>query len=476
MRGKVVAAVVVPALLLAGAGGYAWADAADLVPGVLTSSPEPTPQPPLITASPVAAASPTPGPVSDFDINAPIPSSTQVDALAAALRADDRTGDSTNVAVVDYLTGRVITSLDGDETQVPASTTKLLTVTAALHALGPDYTAATTLRWDEARRRLTLVAGGDMLLAAGLGHHGETLDATGRPDAQGWAGIGDLVEQAVGSVDDAGQITVDVDTSAYPGPIWPAEWPQYARDLGYAAPVTGVAVNVGKKSDGEYALRYDDPALAAVDVVVAALDERGYTAKRGTRAAAGSNAIEVASVQSAPLSAVATYLLTVSDNTVSEQLARNLAIAVGQPATPSGEAAAIVAQLADLGVDTAGLALYDGAGFSTRNRIAPLQLTSTLVLARSAENTRDLLDYLPLAGLEGTVGDRYSPSDAAAGFVRAKTGSLTGVTALTGVVTTADGRLLAFATLLDGMPQGQPRPKAAVDEFVTALADCGCGG
>ena len=140
--------------------------------------------------------------------------------------------------------------------------------------------------------------------------------------------------------------------------------------------------------------------------------------------------------------------------------------------------AAVVPQRAEHGIERqrvgAGLVLYDGAGYSNRNQVSPQTLVDALVRAPDFENTADLLVYLPLGGLEGTVGKRFA-GDSAAGFLRAKTGSLTGVTALAGVVTTADGRQLAFATLLDGMPAGQSRPMAAVDDFVNGLAQCGCG-
>ena len=64
---------------------------------------------------------------------------------------------------------------------------------------------------------------------------------------------------------------------------------------------------------------------------------------------------------------------------------------------------------------------------------------------------------------------------AAAGLVRAKTGSLPGVTSLAGTVVTAEGRLLAFAIIADRTPPGgQWAPRAAIDAFVQELAACGC--
>jgi len=471
------AAVLVPTLAVAAIGGYAWADANDLTPGILTNSPLPSPQPPLLTASPLAVASPSAGPVGPVLESAPLPWPDAVQALAQALRDDKRTGDSTNVLVVDYTTGTVLASLDGGDAQVPASSTKLLTAVAALEALGPDYTFDTAVRWDQAAARLTLVAGGDLMLASGHGHGGTTLDAEGEVEANGWAGIADLGDQIASTVP-VGAVTVAVDTSDFPGPSYPAAWPSYPLTMGYAGRVEGIAINIGKK-DGvpasEYGARDKEPALRALEALAADLRDRGYDVTVAGKASGASGSEEVARVASAPLSAVVTEFLRYSDNTVAEQTARVLGLEVGGAATPAGAASATAETLGSLGVPVDGLQLYDGAGFSDKNRVAPATLVGSLTAARTAPHLSQLLTYLPLSGLEGTVNKRFRGTPAA-GFLRAKTGSLTGVTALAGVVTTADGRQLAFATLLDGMPYGQARPIAAIDEFVNALAQCGCAG
>ncbi len=340
MRGKVWAAVLVPVLAVAGIGAYATADAFGRVPGPLTNSPLPTPQPPLITASPLAVATPSPGPVGVFADTAPLPSPDAVAALAAALRADKRTGKSTNVYVADYTTGDVLASLDGDNPQVPASSAKLLTAVAALEKLGPDFTFDTTVMWNGAASRLTLVAGGDLMLASGHGNAGTVVDAEGEQQANGWAGIADLGDQIASSVP-VGAVTIAVDTSAFPGPSYPAAWPSYALTMGYAGRVEGIAINIGKKDGvgaGEYGARDKEPALRALAVLAADLKGRGYTVTVAGKATTASGAVIVATVESAPLSAVVTEFLRYSDNTVAEQTARVLALEAGLAATPSNAA------------------------------------------------------------------------------------------------------------------------------------------
>lgn len=474
MRSKVWAGILTPVVVLGGLGAYAWADAADLVPGVLTDAPVQVAPAPFITAQPAVVAPAAHGPVADLDGDTPQPAPAAVDALAARLRADDRTGESTNVAVYDYVTGEYVGGISPHDTQVPASTTKALTAAAALHALGPDFTTKTTVTFHRDSATLTLVAGGDLMLAAGDGDQG--IGRAGELDqANGWAGLGDLAQQVLNPItgETPGYVNVAVDDSAFPGPAWPEVWPEYARTAGYAAPVTGIAVNVARLAGDGYGPRHDDPSLAAARDFAAALEARGVEVRTVAHGASPADAPVVATVESAPLSLVAKYFLAVSDNTIAEVTARVLALESGKVATPAAAAATTIAQLRGMGVDTTGLVLLDGAGFSDDNRISPAQLATTLVASRTDPNAEDLVNYLAIGGLEGTLAGRYEDASAA-GFVRGKSGSLTGVTTLTGVVTTAEGRVLAFATMADGMPYGQARPRGAIDDFVNALADCGC--
>lgn len=449
------------------------ADAYDVVPGWVTRQPEPVEPAPFKTAEAVAAKAPRASALSDVGTDAPLPSASVVQELAEAVRADDRTGESTNISVVDLLTGETLADLDASDPQVPASTTKLLTGIAAVAGLGPDYQMTTSVAWDPSERTLTLVAGGDMMLAADAGHGGS------EASPNGWAGMGDLADavvEAVGAEALAdGPVRVTVDDSAFEGPAVNPEWPQYALDLGYVAAASGVAVNVARKTDEHYAPRFEDPSLAAGEVLVDRLGERGVDASDVTRQKSAGGASVVASVAGAPLDLVVELLEQESDNTIAEIVSLVHAMETGEPTTAEGAAAATVSQLEAMGVDTAGLELYDGAGFSENNRISPMHLTDAIRAATVTDNTEDVLDWLPVAGLEGTLDGRYHDTDAA-GQMRAKTGSLTGVTTLAGAVQTADGRWLAYATLLDGMPYGQARPKAALDEFIVALAQCGCEG
>jgi D-alanyl-D-alanine carboxypeptidase/D-alanyl-D-alanine-endopeptidase (penicillin-binding protein 4) len=165
-----------------------------------------------------------------------------------------------------------------------------------------------------------------------------------------------------------------------------------------------------------------------------------------------------------------------SDNDLAEAFARHVALATGKPATFAGGAAAIRDTLAKYRVD--GLDMVDASGLSRSDRVQPATLVRLVDLIVKTKEFAPILQALPVAGFSGTLAGRYTtaPATAAAGVVRAKTGTLDGVVALAGYLDDASGRVLTFAVVVNGVPQGGiDRTEAAVDRLTTALAGCGCG-
>ena len=83
---------------------------------------------------------------------------------------------------------------------------------------------------------------------------------------------------------------------------------------------------------------------------------------------------------------------------------------------------------------------------------------------------------LPVAGWSGTLHTRFTApavSQSARGVVRAKTGSLSGVNTLAGVLLTKDGRLLAFAIMAVGAGNAYAA-RGALDRVAARLVSCGC--
>ena len=158
---------------------------------------------------------------------------------------------------------------------------------------------------------------------------------------------------------------------------------------------------------------------------------------------------------SPPLSAIVAQMLEESNNVIAENLARQVAVATGQPASFSGAAQAVIRELRRLGV-TAGIHLVDGSGLSPQDAIAPATLVKVLELAATGPALRPLLAGLPVAGFSGTLSAGESVfsgiGGAALGSVRAKTGNLGTVTSLAGLVYDKSGGVLVFAIMADQIP------------------------
>jgi D-alanyl-D-alanine carboxypeptidase/D-alanyl-D-alanine-endopeptidase (penicillin-binding protein 4) len=474
---RVKAALAAGAATVVLVGGYAGLDVAGAVPGPLTTTPAPTAsplptapgaQPPAGTATPVL---PT------LAADAPVPDPAALARTVGPLLTDPTLGASVSSSVVDARTGRSLLAVADTVPRTPASTTKILTAVAALRALGDTTRVQTRVVAGSTPDEVVLVAGGDVLLGAGAGN----------PDAvDGHAGLADLAAQTADSLRAAGRTTVAVrlDDGLFTGPTTSPGWGAGDVGSGFVMPIAPLAVDEGRVVAGEYAPRVADPALAAATTFARALAADGVTVlDAGTgpvvRAAAPAGAQVLGAVASATTAEQVEFMLTASDNTLAEVLARRVALATDRPGTFDDASAAVVGEVAALGVDVTGVQLQGASGLGRGTRITARALTSVLALVASGKHPDlgPVAAGLPVAGVSGTLEDRYDQPDsaAAAGIVRAKTGTLTGVSSLAGFLRDADGRLLAFAVMSDSVvPGGSVSARRAQDRFATALAGCGC--
>lgn len=406
--------------------------------------------------------SPPPTPVlASENAGRPVPT---VAGLARALRTalrDPRLGARIRANVVDVASGRMLLDRGAALPAAPASTAKLLTATAALATLPAQFRFTTSVLAGRSPGEVVLVGGGD-----------PTLSTTRVPQYGGAARVSDLAA-AVRRSGVRHVSRVLVDDGRYDGPLTAPGWDPDDVSGGYVAPITPAMVDGGRLRSG-YTARSATPDLAAGTALAASLGSPHASVVRG---AAPAGARRLGEVRSAPLSTLLSEMLTVSDNVLAECLARQVAIARGEPGSFAGAATAIRGALGRLGVPVAGVRLVDGSGLSRVDRLTARALTATLRVAATRPALRPLFSALPVAGYAGTLAKRYRTgrSHAAAGYVRAKTGTLTGVSTLAGVVTDADGRLLAFAFLADAVPAtGTLAAEAALDGAAVSLAGCGC--
>jgi D-alanyl-D-alanine carboxypeptidase/D-alanyl-D-alanine-endopeptidase (penicillin-binding protein 4) len=226
-------------------------------------------------------------------------------------------------------------------------------------------------------------------------------------------------------------------------------------------------------------VREDDPAAAAAQAFAGLLSERGITVTEITSAKASSGARELARVESAPIADLVTLDLTNSDNDVSEALAHLAGAKLTGVGTFASGSQATIAALTAMSISTDGVTLADGSGLSAKNAVPALVLAEVMaVVARESSASRPnlwpLVPGLAIAGLTGTLNDRFAWSPEAFGIVRAKTGTLLGVSALTGTLRDVDGRVLVFAVLSNDVADiYAARP--TLDAFAAALVACGCG-
>jgi D-alanyl-D-alanine carboxypeptidase/D-alanyl-D-alanine-endopeptidase (penicillin-binding protein 4) len=462
----------VSALVVVLAGGaYATADAYDVVPGVVTLAPEPAPAAAFPQAPGAGVVATGRQVLAELDPAAPVPAAAQVQALVQGLVTDPRVGPSAGVVVADALTGEVLAEHAADAARTPASTAKLVTGVAALTRLGAERTFDTTVR-QGAGDQVVLVGGGDMMLAAGVGD----------PDAvNGRAGLADLAAQVALQLQLVGRdtVTLAVDDTLFTGPALAPGWDAADVDNGFVAPVAPLAVDVAKIGAGEYPPRRTDPALHAAGEFAARLGELGITVT-GTPTRLGSAATGdvLGVVQSAPASEVTQYFLDTSDNTITEVVARMVALDLELPGSFEGATQAVLRTVQTLGADTSGAVLADASGLADGSALPPDLLLGLLqlVVDPAHPELREVGTGMPVGGLTGTLAERFT-SGVGTGLVRAKTGSLASVTSLAGSVLDADGRLLLFVLMADQTGAvGQAQPRAALDGFVTQLAGCGCPG
>jgi D-alanyl-D-alanine carboxypeptidase/D-alanyl-D-alanine-endopeptidase (penicillin-binding protein 4) len=246
---------------------------------------------------------------------------------------------------------------------------------------------------------------------------------------------------------------------------------------GVVSPITALWVDEGVDSSGFG--RVADPSADAAAAFAEALEKAGIrVVGKPTRQRAKSDATVLARAVSPPLAQVVERVLEVSDNEGAEVLARHVGLAVSGTGSSAAGAEAVLSTLSRLGVRTGNARVYDGSGLSRENRIDPDTLVDVLRVAASGDHPdlRPVVTGLPVAGFTGSLAFRFSEAPAAGrGRVRAKTGTLTGVSALAGTATDLDGVPMVFALVADRVKLANTLDaQEALDDLAAALGACHC--
>ncbi len=464
-RGRRIAVIVTVLLLAAvvgigvglGAPGLATRLTATSAIAAIAPPPPPVVLHPALRPATVDGLQPTPGGVSAV-----------LDPLVAAGGLGTLSGQ-----VVDPATGAVLWQRNPTTTLVPGSTAKLLTAAAALLALDHQARWRTTVLAGAEPGTVVLVGGGDPTLsAAGSG------TATGYPGA---ARLDDLVSQVQAQSQAAAQGPIRrvlVDVQRYVGEALAPGWLPADVAGGYIAPIVPVMLDGARaEPTQDVSPRAAKPATAAAAELARRLGADPDTVAVGS---APPGAAVLGEVSSAPVHDLVATTLRQSDNVLAEALAREVAHATGAQPSFSGASQAVLTVLRNHGFDVSHTTLADGSGLSTNDAVPAALLTELLSAAAAPDESqqrtdalRPLLVGLPVAGGDGTLAERYqSTASSGRGWVRAKTGTLTGVNSLAGTVLGADGRVLVFALLSNGPNPVSVRPR--LDTLAAGLRSCGC--
>ena len=410
----------------------------------------------------LATANPGIKPVAD---SAQKPTPDKLAATLALTLADPNLGNLTG-RITDAATGAQLWARGADVPMQPASVTKVLTTAAALLGLDRDARLTTTVVASDRRPgRVVLKGGGDATLsAAPAGQETWYKDA---------ARISDLADQVRRSGTTVTAVQVDI--SAYSGPTMAPGWDPLDIDGGDMAPMEAVMLDGGRiQPVSVESSRSRTPALDAGRALAAALRIDPATVTVLPSAFDGD---EIASVQSPPLLERLRGMMNNSDNVMAESIGREVAAAQGKPQSFDGAVRAVLGELNSAKIDTGGSNLMDCSGLSIDDRLTAETLDETVNAAAGNDqpDLRPLVDLLPIAGGSGTLSNRFLDTDAgraSAGWLRAKTGSLTGTNSLVGIVTDASGRVLTFSLISN---DAGPTGRTAIDALAAVLRSCGCG-
>jgi len=373
-------------------------------------------------------------------------------ALAARLdgalhRPQVRYADS-GAEVVDLSTGAVVYAHNATEPLRPASNEKLAVTYAALTALGPSFSIETDVLGEGEQEGATWT--GDVVLK---GYGDPTLSSRGlrllaaqvRAD-----GITRITGRVLGD-----ETWFDARRTA---PGWKAEF--YVNE---SPPLSALIVDRGLV--GRYTSR--NPALSAAQLFAKALGRAGVRVGQGaTLGAADDAAVPLASVDSPPLESMVHWMDQVSDNFTAEMLTKELGAVQSGKGTTAAGIGYVRSLLADAGIPLAGVRMVDGSGLSLLDRLTPAALVALLQTMRSDPEMQPILVHaLPLAAHTGTLHDRMRGT-AAAGVVRAKTGTTDNSTALSGFA----GDRYVFSVIVNGNPVSWVGSRDAEDAFAEALA------
>ena len=421
------------------------------------------------TFAPISYASPD---------DAAVDTSTEAAPCTANKAMSQKTLGKFHAYVINVDTGEVLVDVLGKELTPSASVIKTLTAVAALQKLPPEYRAVTqVLATPSEPSTLVLKGGGDFTLSR-LGP-GESSVYSKPPR------IRNLAKEALEKIPVDVPITkIILDDSFFSGEAWNPDWPAKYRTLGYVSNITAIQADGDRVQPNRLISSYSfrrgkDPVITVGEALRASLGERAVNAELVV-GKTPADAYVVSEVQSQDMRlSWLGHMLTHSDNTAAEFIARHAAKAAGLEGSIAGANKVIKLSLRELGLKPKPLVIRDASGLSDENRVHSKILAELMVKVAKAENGLGVLtEWMPIAGETGTLRYRFQGKSAIArGNVIAKTGYIPGLYGLSGIVNASDGSRLAFAVFARADSENgisvTYTAQGAIDRVVTRFYSCG---
>ena len=407
-----------------------------------------------------------------------VDTSTEAAPCTANKAMSQKTLGKFHAYVINVDTGEVLVDVLGKELTPSASVIKTLTAVAALQKLPPEYRAVTqVLATPSEPSTLVLKGGGDFTLSR-LGP-GESSVYSKPPR------IRNLAKEALEKIPvDVPIAKIILDDSFFSGEAWNPDWPAKYRTLGYVSNITAIQADGDRVQPNRLIPSYSfrrgkDPVLTAGEALRASLGERAVNAELVV-GKTPTDAYVISEVQSQDMrQSWLGHMLTHSDNTAAEFIARHAAKAAGLEGSMAGAHKVIKLSLRELGLKPKPLVIRDASGLSDENRVHSKLLAELMVKVAKAENGLDALtQWMPIAGETGTLRYRFQGKSAIArGNVIAKTGYIPGLYGLSGIINAADGSRLAFAVFARADSEKglsvTYTAQGAIDRVVTRFYSCG---
>lgn len=396
----------------------------------------------------------------------PSPSSTSARTCSVAQLATDPRLAKFSGVVINAATDEVLFDRNANTPASTASVMKTLTAAAAILTLGPNYRVETRVYQDATDPgTIILVGGGDPTLSR---------TAAGKQSVYEDAPKLSTLALNVNKKLAATPITkIVVDASLFTGPTWEPSWEKSEMSEGYMSEVTALQVDGDRANPAaETSRRTTSSVMNAGNYFKKAL---GANAAGATVVAAEmpTDATQIASVSSQPISKWINHMLQVSDNTQAEALARLVALDQGMSGSFASVDAAIKKAIAPLGLNLAGMSIRDGSGLSDYNAVSPTVFAKLMQLVNKPGSGIELIRQgLPVSAESGSLSERFKGDNIdAAGHIFAKTGWIKKGYTLAGIISAKDSSTMVFAVYALGDVKADA--KDAIDNLVTGFYRCG---